>query len=103
MSLARVYQLMGKYPKSLDVLKRLKALNYEYDKPGSGATAILEGRLSATHLSLNNKSESLQHAKDTLNRVSKIQEVDPNNIGKWQWDLSNASLLHYSELLRCLA
>ena len=73
---------MGKYEKSLQILKDAKKANLEYDKPESGGMAIMEARLSATHHFLNNKTESIEHAEETLKRVKAMQKVDPSNVGE---------------------
>ena len=80
--LCRVYQLMGKFQESLEMLKEVKELNSKHDQPESGGLAITEGRLSATHLLLNNTAKSIEHAKETLMRVGAMIEIDPKNLGK---------------------
>ena len=81
-SLVRVYHLMGKYKESLDRLNEMQKLYSETDKPESGGLAIVEGRRSAIHHFLNNKTESIEHAKETLKRVQAMQKTDPKNIGE---------------------
>ena len=86
-SLVRVYHLMDKHKESLDLLNEMQKLYSETDKPESGGLAIVEGRRSAIHHFLNNRDESIKHAKETLKRVQSMQETDPKNVGESVWKL----------------
>ena len=80
--LALALQDLGKFGESLETLKLIKMIFSQYDRPESGPLAKVEGILTATHVYLNNTSESTKHAKETLKRVQAMQEIDPKNIGE---------------------
>ena len=84
-SQVRVYHFMGKYKESLDLLNEMEELYSETDKLESGGLAIVEGRRSATRHFLNDRDESIKHAKETLKRVQAMQKTDPKNIGESVW------------------